>query len=292
MIDAPGIYPNIPAAEYHADCCVVPSLSSSIIKVLVGQSPLHAWTEHPRLNPAHVSQEAERFDIGTAAHSLLLEGQDCMVVVDAKDWRTNAAKEARDAARKAGKVPVLTHQRDDIMAMVTVAQAAVIECEMAELMLDMLPEQTLVWREGETWCRARPDWRRPGLMMDYKSTENAEPQAWAQTKLISMGYDVQSAWYLRGLKALTGETMAATDFIFMVQETSEPYACSFVGVTPYTLELGRRKVDQGLAAWSRCMATGRWPAYTNKVCWFDPAPWQMARQEEREQFNEMLGGQA
>src|SRR5260221_5320495 len=50
MIDTPGLY-DIADADYHADCCAVPSLSSSIVKLLDQQTPLHAWQAHPRLNP-------------------------------------------------------------------------------------------------------------------------------------------------------------------------------------------------------------------------------------------------
>ena len=96
----PGIY-TMTAQDYHAGPCPAPELSNSLIKVLLGQSPLHAWTKHPKLNPGFRQYESDKFDRGTAAHSMLLEGEDNIVIVDAEDWRTKAAKEAREAARKA-----------------------------------------------------------------------------------------------------------------------------------------------------------------------------------------------
>lgn len=293
MIDTPGIYSAIPDAQYHgAGLCPGPALSSSLIKILFGQSPRHAWTASPDLNPDHVADESERFDIGKAAHALLLEGQDRMVVVDAKDWRTKSAQEARDAARAAGNLPVLPHQRNAIAQMVQEATRAVLATpELHGVLGEAKPEQTLIWQEGQTWCRARPDWMVPSLLLDYKTTDNASPDAWSRSRLVEMGYDIQAAWYLRGLRALT-DVGGEADFVFLVQETEPPYECSIVGVSQMSLEIGRQKVEVGLSLWERCMRTGQWPGYPRQICWAEPEAWHETRLEERKAFNYLLGGQA
>src|ERR1700677_1036911 len=93
-----GIF-NLSAEAYHADPCPTASLSSSIAGILLDQSPSHAWLAHPRLNPNYVRESADsRFDLGSAAHMMLLEQrEDRIVRVSADDWRTKAAKEARAA---------------------------------------------------------------------------------------------------------------------------------------------------------------------------------------------------
>src|SRR5260221_11592401 len=113
----PGFH-KMSAEKYHADCCIVPSLSSSIAQVLLRESPRKAWFSHPRLNPAYRSQEESKFDIGTASHAMLLEGANIIETCDFADWRTNDAKAKRDAARAAGKIPLLKRHRDDVVAMV------------------------------------------------------------------------------------------------------------------------------------------------------------------------------
>ena len=105
------------AAEYHADPCPEPSLSSSIARLILSHSPLHAWTEHPRLNPNYKPEESTKFDRGSAAHALLLEGEDRMAVIPFKDYRKDAAQEARDNARLAGKFPVLEADYPSILQM-------------------------------------------------------------------------------------------------------------------------------------------------------------------------------
>src|SRR4030095_13276592 len=117
MITAPGIY-DLPAADYHADPCPEPSLSSSIVKMLCLESAAHAHYAHPRLNPAAIEENGEHFDIGTAAHALLLEGSKTIAIIDAKDYRTNAAKDARDVAYAAGLTPLLLARWTDVQAMV------------------------------------------------------------------------------------------------------------------------------------------------------------------------------
>src|SRR5712675_710479 len=103
----PGIYYDISDEIYQTDCCDAPSLSSSIAKILVNDTPLHAWMAHPKLNPAFEREEKEIFDLGTVAHALLLQGEHIAEIIGAPDWRTKDAQMLRDDARSRGKIPIL-----------------------------------------------------------------------------------------------------------------------------------------------------------------------------------------
>ncbi len=283
IIAEPGIY-TMPADRYHADPVVEPSLSSGIGRTLIYRSPAHARAEHPRLNPDLEPENDERFDLGSAAHALLLEGENRMEVVSADDWRTKAAREARDAARAAGKHPVLLRQFADVNAMVEVAKSAIARCEdLGGLTLaDGVPEQTLIWKEGGAWFRARPDWtshdRR--IKLDYKTTDqSANPLDWWRT-IASMGYDFQASFYQRGDRVLGGPEDSS--FIFMVQEKSPPYAVSFIGLPPSYIALADAKVDQAIADWQRCIRTNEWPAYSPRIHWVEPPQYLFTQWEERQ----------
>ncbi|MBW4971899.1 hypothetical protein KZY98_15680, partial [Croceibacter atlanticus] len=64
---SPGTY-DLPAEVYHADqMCAVPTLSSSLARLMLARSPRHAWHASPRLNPDHQSDDRKTFDIGRAA---------------------------------------------------------------------------------------------------------------------------------------------------------------------------------------------------------------------------------
>lgn len=150
-----GIH-QISAETYHADPCVQPSLSNSLMTVLLKQTPRHAWLRHPRLNPAYEAEVGGgAFDIGTAAHAMLLEGENIATVIDAEDWRTKAAQEARDKAYLAGKIPLLSRQHAAVQEMLHAALAYIDSTSLKGILGRGKAEQTLIWRSANVWCRAR-----------------------------------------------------------------------------------------------------------------------------------------
>lgn len=271
-ITAPGIY-RMAASAYHADPCPEPSLSSSIAQLICNASPLHARECHPRLNPAAHEDEAEHFDIGTAAHALLLEGASNIAIIEAKDYRTNAAKEARDLAYAAGKTPLLAARWADVQAMVAAArgQLKAHKDGGAEMFLSGEPESTVIWREDDLWCRARLDWLRPErgprpawAIDDYKTTsQTANPDRWTRSLFFS-GFDIQAAWYIRGIKAVTEREAT---FRFCVQETFKPYALAVIGLAPDALILATKKCLYALEQWAEARKRDKWKGYPSKTCY-------------------------
>lgn len=288
MLDT-GIH-RIANEVYHADPCPAPSLSRSTIADLINRTPAHARYCHPRLNPGLVKEDSTTFDIGTAAHSLFLEGLDNCAVIDATDWRGKAAKESRDDARLVGKTPLLAHQYGKVKAMVEQAhiQLAASELAIKDLRKEGESELSYIWWEQGVYCRVRPDWisnekivagQKRKLILDYKTTgETADPSNFGK-KAMSIGYDIQEAFYRRGVQAVEGGD--APQFIFMIQETYEPYLCSFVRLDPALQEIGNQKVDMGIHLWRICLEENDWPAYPSKVCCADTPEWAMAQWESR-----------
>ncbi len=281
MIDRPGIY-TISAAEYHQDPCIAPSLSASIAHIMLTQSAWHAWWAHPRLNPAYQPQDDEKFDLGTAAHAYLLEGESGFAIIQAPDWRTKLAKEARDDARRHGKIPLLADRWGDVQGMALAARQQLDAHEDTPRPLaNGKPEQTLVWQEDGAWCRARLDWLHADqkTIDDYKTTSaSANPDVWTRT-LFGIGADVQAAFYRRGLKVVTGQD---AQFRFVVQESSPPYALSVIGLAPDALALAERKVQYALTLWRHCVELGEWPGYPRQICWATAPAWEEARWGEQE----------
>lgn len=284
VIDKPGIY-QMTATTYHADPVTAPSLSSSIARTLLSYSPRHAWFEHPQLNPAVEREEKEMFDLGSAAHRLLLEGEFGFAIIDAPDWRTKAAKDERDAARLDGKIPLLAHRWQDVQDMATAARMQLGDHEATPIPFrGGKPEQTVIWREGDVWCRARLDWLHDdhSAIDDLKTTQaSANPDVWTRA-LFGAGYDIQAAFYLRGLAAIGGGGARGTAFRFIVQENYRPFALSVIGLAPDALALADRKVSQAIALWGECLKRNRWPGYPLQTCYAELPPWQEAQWMERE----------
>lgn len=270
----PGLH-TIPAAQYHADPCPAPSLSNSIIKTLLNKSPKHAWLKHPKLNPAYVATEDAKFDLGSAAHSLLLEGYDCCQVIDAEDWRTKDAKAARDRARASGLIPMLHHQYEEAVEMVEVAKDYLARSVLGNIMADGKPEQSLVWTDDETgiWCRGRLDWltNDHSMILDYKTTSVPNPGQFMRRSMTAFGYDTQAVFYRRGMKAIG---RVVPEFVFLVQEDCAPYSCYLVKCAESMMDSGARKVEQAIGLWTECLATNTWPGYPETIYEADAPAWE------------------
>jgi len=282
-----GIF-DIPEDVYHADGIgETPTLSSSVAHMLIERSPRHAWVAHPKLNPAFEAEDSTKTDLGSVVHTLLLGKGADIRIVDADDWRTKAAKEEREAANAAGMQPILRKHAEQAQYIVAAARAQIdAHEELAGIFANMRAEATLVWQEGEAWCRARPDVLPHGgnIMVDLKTTTmSAHPDA-VQRRLFDTGADVQAAFYLRGAKAVLGRG-DEWHFRFVVVETEPPYALSVVALSPYGLAQAETKVNHAIRWWQKCTAANWWPGYPKRTCYVDPPVWtdkKWAAQAERE----------
>lgn len=285
----PGIH-TIPEADYHADLIddERPSLSASIANILVSQTPLHAWTAHPRLNPDYERREDKKYDLGTAVHAMLLEGRDIVQVVDKDDWRTNDAKAQRDEAYAAGLTPLLAKNYERALH---IYEAALRQIERHEaqppLLADGKPEQTIVWEEDGILCRSLVDWLHDdhAAIDDVKTTSrSADPEQWSRSTLWGIGADVQVAFHSRGVWKLTGRK---PEWRYIAIETSPPFALSVISLMPAALALGEAKVERALKLWRQCLEADSWPGYPRKVCYADTPTWEEMRWLEKEAREEM-----
>lgn len=279
-----GVY-KITNDNYHNHFCDEPTLSRGVITDLLS-SPAKAWWNHPQLNPLCAEPSNERkFDLGSAVHDYVLEGGNAVhVVFGYDDWKTKAAREEAERANKNGKIPLLEKQFVTVKKISDSVIATIKNCTelgITDLQTDGDAELSYIWQEDGVWLKIRPDWisNDKRLILDIKTTgKSAHPDEFSR-HAADMGYDIQDAIYKRGVKAIDGVN---AEFIFIVVETSEPYLCCPVGLSAEFQELGRQKVDAGIALWKHCLKTGRWPGYiTNRVCWTEVKPWSIAAWESK-----------
>lgn len=269
--------PDVSEFQYHQDLVAdEPTISRSFIHTMIQRSPKHAWAGHPKLNPEYVTPDDEaKFDLGTAAHALFLEGRNAVEVCEFDSWRTNAAKEARDLARAHGRIPLLDKDWQAVQAMC----AALRDQLPGGYFQDGEAERTIVWRDRGVLCRARLDYLSGDRIYDYKSTSStAAPGAWSRT-MFNFGYDIQAAFYLRG--------SGASRFCFAVQETFEPYAVQTFELAPDALALANRKIDWALDTWKRCMESGVWPGYPARTAFVTLPAWAEVQWFDREARDEL-----
>jgi hypothetical protein len=254
----------IDAATYHADPCERPSLSSTIAKKLLKQSPLHAWEASPRLNPDHQSKDSATFDIGRAAHRAILgKGDDYVAIPDdllAENGAasTKAAKEFIEEARAAGLTPL----KADIVAQVE-AMRDHAKIRLAENGIVINPsrsEVVAIAEFGGVMCRAMIDNapEDPSLpLYDFKTCEDASPEACIRA-VMNYGYDVQAAHYVDCWKGATGETRA---FRFIFQEKPRPHEICVIELDYDAMVMGKKRITRAREMWRICTTQNHWPGY-------------------------------
>ena len=261
------------AAEYHQDPGPVPSLSSTIARLLIAKTPAHAKAAHPRLTPDAPRRDTDATDMGTAVHQLLLR-DDRVDVLDFDSYRTNDAKAARDLSRAAGRVPMLAHKWEEANA---IAQA--VRERIADLNLNPVPftegtaEHVIRWEEpGGVCCRAMLDWLRDDLEFidDLKTTSDASPRGF-QRKVWSLRYDIQAAFYIR---AVATPPFPTPRFRWVAVETEYPYLVTVHELDKHALANAHERVTQAIDLWRQCMDTDFWPGYTDAVCEVGAVPWE------------------
>lgn len=250
----PGLHPDIPEADYHAD----PALSQSLLKALLD---CPARFRHQR---DHGTPWRPAFDLGTATHTAILGTGTGHVTIDAPDWRSKTAREARDAARAEGKVALLTHEAATVEAM----RAAVYANPTAAAILDRdgTSELSLRWNEDDVPMRGRIDRLTTTtdgapVIVDIKTTASAAPGRFAKA-IYDYGYHVQAAAYTSGYRTLTGDDPA---FLIVAVEKAEPYITAVYELDVIAVERGEDDYRRALDLYRRCLAADDWPAYGDDV---------------------------
>lgn len=245
MTYQPGIYPDISNRDYHAD----PALGSTSLKTLATRTPAH-WlydSTHPKSSDA--------FTLGTAAHSLILEDDVSQFeIVDAANWLTKDAKTAKAEALAIGRVPLLTKEFTQVQAM----RDSVMAHPIARIAFTgHRPEESVFWEDDGLMLKCRPDAWQPGLLVDLKTTVNANPRDFHKAAY-DFGYHQSAAHYQDGVKAATGEDLP---FLFVLVEKAAPYLVSVVELDGEVIEQGRRLNTIAKNVYRECVAADEWPGY-------------------------------
>lgn len=285
----PGVH-IMDEATYHGDPAPAPSLSSTLARLILAKSPLHAWTAHPRLNPQWEPVEKKTFDIGRAAHRAVLGRGADFVAYPPELLASNGAASTKEAKawaeeqRAEGRTVLKSDEVDQIGDM-----ADAVQRQLAAMGIKLDPARSEMVALAEidgVWCRAMidnapADPRLP--LYDLKTTTDASPEALAKT-IASYGYDVQAAHYLAVWKAATGEDRK---FRIIFVEKEAPYGVSVA-------ELYRKPGDEAdwfdhaaaLARdarriWGECLTSGNWPCYPARVAVIGAPGWHLTKMEDR-----------
>jgi hypothetical protein len=272
VIDEPGVYDDIPAEVYHADPVAGGSLSSSAAKKLLACPAKYAYER------AHPRPPKKEFDLGHAVHRLVLGAGTDLVVVEADNWRTKAAQQARADAYAAGKTPLLLGEWDQVQAM----HDALLSHWAGQFFRGGVAEQVAVWRDEATgvMCRAMLDYRVGQRICDYKTAASVNP-ADLDDAVYRFGYDLQRAFYAEAVQAV-GLVDGPPSWVFVAQEKEPPYLVTAFELDGDYAAIGAAKARRAREVWRDCTTAGTWPGYpgTDDVVTIAPPRWARIQEEE------------
>jgi hypothetical protein len=267
-----AICPDVSPSAYHRDPCKAISLSASIAIKLVTECPIKAWEAHPRLGN-EPSKPNRQMELGTMCHSRCSGVQSDIVVIDAKDYRTKAAQQARDDARHAGKIPILIDEQglaDEI------ADAAIETCKAAGINLSGHWERVIMWDDDGVQCRGMLDHidLDAPYILDLKTCTNANPADLGK-KIVDEGYDIQAAAYIRAAEKIRPDLAGRIPFLFCFVETTGKHLASIVQPDESMLHLGRMRWKRAKRIWRKCLETNEWPGWPGGIQTVYPTNYQI-----------------
>lgn len=303
-ITAPGLYPDLTAEDYHLDPVAVPSLSCSIARLLVRQTPAHAYAAHPRFGAAAMDP-TQVMDDGSAVHAMfaglshLIEPirsvygpktkDKDLIGKPVRDYRTAAAQEERDEIRCAGKIPVLHHRLPELTRAYRTALTQLDRAEDGVVFTSPgRSEVCAVSQEDDVWLRVLvdrlPDDRTlpPG---DLKCTElSAAPGGWERR--LQTEYAFQCAFYRRVLKGAEG--FERGPMRFGVIELNPPHGVVIMAAAPTLRAMAEAEVERAIQRWRVCLRTNEWPGYPSFTAWVEATTWQMQQADEATMREEVI----
>jgi hypothetical protein len=266
IVTSPGIYDEIPEDIYHRDTALAPelgrSLSASGAKVLLRNPARFAYErEHP-------APPRDVFDLGSAAHSVILGDGPEIVAVEHTTWQTKAAKDEREQCRTTGRIPLL---RKDFDAVGRMADAVKSHPLAGAILTDGKPEQSVYWIDEPTGvtCRARVDWLRAGHIVDLKTAADGSPDGFGKAAG-NFAYHLSAAHYRAGIHAVTGEWLP---FVLVVVEKDAPHFVSVHQFDDEFLDIGAARMRQAIELFAECESSGVWPAYGDDINTLTPPRW-------------------
>ncbi|MEU1088889.1 PD-(D/E)XK nuclease-like domain-containing protein [Streptomyces sp. NPDC005892] len=260
VVAPPAIVDGMSADDYHADRG---SISSTGLRKLLNPG-CPAQFKYDRDHPQPHKKE---FDLGHAAHLLVLGEGPELAVIDYPDWRKKDAQIERDNAYAEGKVPLLTKDHDMVQEMA----AEIRQHPLAGPLFTPgsgVAERSIFWTDPATGvrCRIRPDYLKqlPGLTLcvDYKTIKAADPDTVSKA-IRDHGYHQQDALYTDGIWAALDPQDVR--FVFVFQSKVAPYLITVRELADHDRNIGRAKNERALRTYADCTATGVWPDWTGPV---------------------------
>lgn len=266
-------------------------LSQSTAQTLLKRTAKHAWQEH-WLGGAIKGDPSAAMIRGQVVEAFLFgKGLDRLQVLDFKDYKKDAAKEAKEAALAAGKTPVLIEDYNYYKASAEISRKQLAKRGINFDGVSIETQVKIEWVDPATGCpcKAKLDGLVVGengfVIYELKSTSDANPGL-RERNVSDQGQDLQAATYFEAVEQKYPHLAGRGKFFWLFCEPDPPNEILVARPSGQTIEFGGAKWNKAKAIWADCLKTGVFPGYTEEVLEFRPMAW-----EQQEAFeNEMTSG--
>lgn len=256
-----GYFSGVSNDEYHNGRLSTAVSSTGIRDALV--TPAHYFARNVERKIQRKESPAMRF--GTLVHSALLEPHDFMkratVQPDFGPLQSSINRAKRDQwlAENFERMVVTADEYERLTAMV---EAVWKNPDVKALVSGGHAEASGYFRHaGGIHCRTRPDYLKPAMIVDLKTTSDAS-YAGFQKSVANYGYHVQAAMYLMGHRIMESE---GAEFVFLAVESEYPHATAAYALDPASLAKGTSQVEMAIERIAECMKTRIWPGHPEGV---------------------------
>lgn len=276
MSEAPaqGIYPGIPAIEYHA----WDAQNFSSLKLA------NRTLAHYRYEKTHPREQTAAMALGQATHCAVLEPERFAV-----DY---AAAPECDRRTKVGKATwaefVLEHghaealKAEDFALCQGMSAAAWAHPLASEILKGAgANEVSALWVDPETGLpsKCRPDrittfdgWTH---VVDVKTAQDASPRGFRKA-IANFDYHQQAAWYLDGLSEVEPRERR---FTFIAIESKPPHCVAVYSLDEWAIEQGRDELRDSRLGVAAALESNEWPGYANEILTLDLPQWRQRKDD-------------
>ncbi len=259
-----GVY-DIPDSIYFKDplkAYGTESLSGSSARFLIPPST----PAHYRWRMDHQNDPTPAMIFGSAVHALTLETAE-LAIFEGSAWNSVAGRKFLIEHDPDGdEAPILAK---DVAAAKAMAYSLRHHQIVAKALTNGRAEQAMFAQDPDTgiWLRGKLDYLQQAVkdrlvITDVKTTQDAYFGEFSRSAA-KLSYHVSDAHYARIVKLL-GLAKRVT-MIYATVESHPPYLVSVHQISDEDLRRGDELDQLAIRTFARCLETGDWPGYPNKI---------------------------
>lgn len=246
-----------------------------------------SYLKHILLSPAHYkAAKTRRFlptvnmEIGSALHCKVLEGEEefnSRYILKPEDINLST-KEGKEWKVLNSKKTILTNnEREKAWDSVNGMAGELLKTPWFDASVKdyrKFNEVSIYWDKDEISCKARLDRvvieEDKVVVLDLKTTDSIDPDAFRKKVTGGMNYIFQAAWYAEAASLAFNKPAS---FVFVAIERTSPWSIGFFEMSDNAMEEGYYQIKKARSVLKKCLQTKSWPGPEVQYNVLDLPPW-------------------